>query len=134
MKREITNEDKAKFLMQYFGQNVALYYGRSEVEEVDEFAGIDTERTCLLLKPLSAITDEDAEYVAKIAHRVDHFQTADRGKSYINKMLLTEDCYHDGYFSFAQVGNTIDFLRSKGYALPYMYLSVEELKNIGWIK
>lgn len=27
-----------------------------------------------------------------------------------------------------------DFLRSRGYALPYMGLSVEELVNIGWVK
>ena len=28
----------------------------------------------------------------------------------------------------------IDYLRSKGYALPYMDLSVEDLISYGWIK
>jgi len=28
----------------------------------------------------------------------------------------------------------VDFLRSKGYALPFMGLSVDELVNYGWIK
>ena len=27
-----------------------------------------------------------------------------------------------------------DFLRSKGYAIPFLGMSVEEMKKLGWIK
>ena len=33
-----------------------------------------------------------------------------------------------------KMANTVDYLRSKGYALPWMDLSVEDLVKYGWIK
>ena len=63
--------------------------------------------TPLLLKPISKITDDEREYCICIS----------RGHSYQN---------------FQQ--NQVDYLRSKGYALPFMEYSVEDLVSFGWVK
>ena len=63
--------------------------------------------TPLLLKPISKITDEEREYCISIG----------RGHSYQN---------------FQQ--NQVDYLRSKGYALPFMEYSVDELVELGWVR
>lgn len=88
----------------------------------------------LLVRPLSSITDEDAVEVAKIVHGNPDFHNVESGKYYINKMLLVEDRYSPLYFSFYQVSRTIDFLRSKGYAMPYLDWSVDELLEAGVYK
>lgn len=61
----------------------------------------------LELKPLSKITDEDREYCVSIGD----------GRIYKN---------------FQQ--NQVDFLRSKGYAIPFMNFSVEDLVSFGWMQ
>jgi hypothetical protein len=63
--------------------------------------------TPLLLKPVSKITDADREYCISIgrSHSCQNFQQ-----------------------------NQVDYLRSKGYALPFMEYSVEDLVSFGWVK
>lgn len=100
---KLTNELKAKFFALYYDQVVYMEGGMpqpgfvngSRIGFILNGNGIDAH---LLLKPLSAITDEDAIKVAKI----------------------------EGY--------TYDYLRSRGYALPFMGISVEQQIEAGWIK
>ena len=63
--------------------------------------------TPLLLKPISKITDEEREYCISIGkgHSCQNFQQ-----------------------------NQVDYLRSKGYALPFMEHSVEDLVSFGWVR
>jgi len=77
----------------------------------------------LLLKPLSSISDIDAIEVAKLNDTV--------AQVWNGKVLLKD--FGDRKGRGLNVG-VIDFLRSKGYALPYLNYSVEDLINEGIFK
>lgn len=132
MKTENKPEEKAKYFAQYWGQE-CLFSGRSEQKEpykanYSGFQMLDKypEICYLQLKPLSSISDEDAIEVAMIESpdlKESHYKGF--GQYLINNL------------STSIVNNKIaiaDFLRSRGYLLPYRDLSVEELINIGWAK
>lgn len=137
MKAEINNENKAKFFAMYWGQIVFVNPILSEkpVPNIWVFDGLNTEDfdgEYLELKPLSAITDEDAEEIgfefnvpSKDVELKFHFDNYDTHWEAKHKGMLKE-------------GNLLledtDYLRSRGYALPWMGLSVEELIEAGWIK
>jgi glycogen debranching enzyme len=116
MKTRNTLENKAKFFAQYWGQKVLSDIsnsGNTEIYPVDASNMYGIDRSYLELKPLSQITDEDAVMLGYTD-----------SKSAIDK-------------HFKMIGQyTIDadYLRSKGYALPWMDLSVEDLVEYGWIK
>lgn len=140
IKAEINNENKAKFFAQYWGQRlidcnryavpVALTSILVSMPSTD-FESI-IEQSKILLKPLSSISDEDANELYKILHPKDNYATEYQIKEAIS-WLQDEfgistikhkwDCIHAS-----------DYLRSKGYALPYFGLSVEEMVEAGWIK
>lgn len=86
----------------------------------------------VLLTPLSKIMDEDLDSL--------NFQFP-AGKKEIELTILPNNYkFHwkamkdgrgiEGYLRLQD----FDFLRSKGYALPWMDLSVEDLVNYGWVK
>jgi len=109
-------EKKSKFFAQYWGQDV-LYIPRTEqtwnVFSFQDEDGKDVvSESYLLLKPLSSITDEDAIFLK-------HQENIDAVKYYERWGVNSYDT---------------DYLRSKGYALPYMGLSVEKLIEYGWVK
>lgn len=153
---ENTLENKARFF--------ALYWGQTIIEDnfwmPNEFSTVGYKyQLCqdagshiggllnkhLVLKKLSSISDEDViEYAINIQNiKID---------SEIIEVENHEDCVlfkivHEGtsYRTAYQVWHydtrphklpqkDVDFIRSKGYALPWMGLSVEQLINYGWIK
>jgi len=75
----------------------------------------------LKLKPLSQITDEDLKFIysdKKINVEIDE-------DVYLSKKLanfVESDIY------------LTDYLRSKGYAVPFMEYSVEDLVSLGWVR
>lgn len=104
----------------------------------------------LLLKPLSSITDEDAIEVAKIADilpwnwfeykkysvdKIDHPNdgTEIRVLDYSVRITNAGGIYFYDYsrpntaIAIPGIADAIDFLRSKGYALPYKGKSLFEL-------
>jgi hypothetical protein len=112
MKAEINNENKAKFFALYWGQEIL-----NDGIETGGNVGDCEEEMFLLLKPLSSISDEDAEFID----------------------LQSEDYNEDGWFDgegifYYWASVDVDYLRSKGYALPWMGLSVEEMVQADWIK
>lgn len=111
----------------------------------------------LELKPLSSITDDDAYQVARIVSPMLFEGNGENGGHFIDKSeplwhsikhkkkVMMVDIDFDGYVfeyrddeegytrpSYSLAG--ADYLRSKGYAMPYMRLSVEKLQEYGWIK
>lgn len=136
---ENTLENKAKFFAQYWGFNETMvidtFMGRTNILSVDYVLKEHSLHSIfkdyqLLLKPLSSITDEDAIEVAKIfnQHKIKAHYSDDDLKAYlINKgKQFAFRCEH--YVIIYQ------YLQSKGYALPYMGLSVEQLVEYGWVK
>lgn len=131
MKAEINSENKKKFFALYAGQRVLADNLRSN-ERLDQSWNWSHPDFWLNLKPLSQISDEDAIEVAKMLdwfaldfeeNHLDQFK-----KHFLNQALEWD---HYGIYTSLIV---IDFLRSRGYALPWMGLSVEELIAAGWVK
>lgn len=87
----------------------------------------------ILVKPLSKISDEDALEICKLMDYHPDNVTPDYGRE------LAEEL-NDGDMSVMmgatwwQVIAVIDYLRSKGYALPYKNWNVEELVEFGIFK
>lgn len=141
---ENTLENKAKFCALYWGQKVVKYNDIfEEATHVDFVDFIDMkDKAFLELKPLSSISDEDFNKLRNVSGYIIENKVVNiEGNSVTIYFKWTDEDFKDGfghsestiyYDSFSQLET--DFLRSKGYALPYMYLSVEELVRRGWIK
>lgn len=103
---ENTLENKAKFFAQYWGQKC----GKNQYCNLSINKSNILNITHLELKPLSQISDENAKKLGFTNSR-DFLAVGNKDNRY-----------------------NVDFLRSKGYALPYMDLSVEDLVEYGWVK
>ncbi len=115
---------KSRFFAQYWGQKVM----KKNIEglenfysEPDGFIRSMTKDSPLFLelKPLSKITDEDA---------ISMYRGLERNYESANQFL--EDYKSIGFLEQSEV----DFLRSKGYAVPYMEYSVDDLISFGWVR
>lgn len=122
---ENTLENKAKFVAQYWGQ--PIYYVNNLDRVVESNIGGWIQQNglnfCYLeLKSLSTITDEDAIDLGKII-------------GYLNSPFQVRKHLKENYpFGDSLEQPELDYLRSKGYALPYMGLSVKKLIEYKWIK
>jgi hypothetical protein len=163
MKAEINNENKAKFFALYWRQNVFMceYYSKPIKligTHLDYLYGMDYPEYYLQLKPLSSISDEDASELAKYFKVTEADFWTDQFEKYRTGRHF--DDQDDVIYHFEKVGRDIcemiedtsffskrvwhkdesdiiiaaDYLRSKGYAIPWMGLSVEEMVEAGWIK
>lgn len=128
-----TLENKAKFRAQYYGQKVLRLNGSDSIKRIGSDIAlrglIDEEGFYLELTPLSQITDEDAkniEFVFNVPFNEVEL-TFDDNLNWIAK--------YNGLENYGVLFlRHIDYLRSKGYALPYMGLSVDQQMEYGWIK
>lgn len=146
-------ENKAKFFAQYWEQKVFKSSINQKAPHKNTFGKSIRHNDFLELKPLSSISDEDAIEVAQLITRFKW--DLDFGTKVIkeeNQVIVYYDAVKNGYkhktsiyddfFSRSYSGEPVhelsgvvyDYLRSKGYALPYMGLSVEEQVNRGWVK
>ncbi len=115
---------KSRFFAQYWGQKVM----KKNIEglenfysEPDGFIRSMTKDSPLFLelKPLSKITDEDV---------ISMYRGLERNYESANQFL--EDYKSIGFLEQSEV----DFLRSKGYAVPFMEYSVDDLISFGWVR
>lgn len=125
-------ENKAKFFALYWGQEIlkaASVQGTFKVGK--SFMGKIYADQYLILKPLSSISDEDLIQVSKYIGQ-------DRGVGFEEIVKRNVFGYMYGrLMPSIEIHKSIlviDFLRSRGYALPWMGLSVEEQVNRGWVK
>lgn len=127
---ENTIENKAKFLAQYFGQNT-FYCGLfTRVYGLDIFRPESISGIYAELKSLSSITDEDAIEVS----RVWGSEMESKIIGYSIVIRITDIEKGGIQTEFRNTIGVIDYLRSRGYALPFMGTSVEKLIEYGWIK
>lgn len=127
MKIEINNDNKVRFFAQYWGQNVFVNPILSDkpVSNTWVFDDLNTEGfndEYLELKSLSEITNEDAVELASVSG----YPAIDKTGKYLARHISNR--------STEVRVIACDFLRSKGYAVTWMGLSVEELVAAGWIK
>ena len=126
MKKSINDKEqcvqtdvKCRFFAQYWGTKT-MYVGGVGLVEVGKGGwNLKHPDFFLQLKPLSKITDEDA---------ISMYRGLERNYESSNQFL--EDYKSIGFLEQSEV----DFLRSKGYAVPYMEYSVDELVKIGWVQ
>lgn len=136
---ENTLENKAKFFAMYLDQEVYCIEGWNRgVMICDAHKLVKEEfnylkKSFLILKPLSSISDEDAEYCigkTECSMRKNDPNSGDYGMSpsliFVNSMM-GDSSYHIGR-------READYLRSKGYALKWMNKTVKEQILDGWVK
>lgn len=138
MKTQNTLKNKTKFFFQYF--NSEAIWRTSELDEnIDEvtweFKNFKylNETDYLELKPLSQISDEDAIHGLKLIISSRNSSAFDYCKSQ-NYSIEQMVNYFNRHLVYDFKLILTDYLRSKGYALPYMDLSVEDLIEYGWVK
>ena len=137
----------------YFAQ----YWGQDNLVEPDGTFKVwftsdkGLENAYLLLKPLSAISDEDAIEVAKFA--ISEYYKEENEKQEFPKEFTISRNKFDVEISYGvfvvnihlstaivNVANEgaclhcYQYLQSKSYALPFHGLSVEELQSRGWLR
>ena len=154
MKTQDTLENKAKFFAQYWKQDVLcrVIFGKNKNEIIMHNTPCSNLKlgeiidSYLELKPLSQISDEDViqgiTYLYNITREelgeileIKHYDTFSNITTIgIGCNLKTSRSIHhwSGTKKISSVES--DYFRSKGYALPYMDLSVEDLIEYGWIK
>ena len=111
---------KCRFFAQYWRQQVQRYENNNYKKVVNGFIETNLQdKDYLLLKPISKITDEDA---------ISMYRGLERNYESANQFL--EDYKSIGFL----VQSEVDFLRSKGYAVPFMNYSVEDLVKMGWVQ
>jgi hypothetical protein len=143
--KTLTNESKARFFAQYWGQSILLL----KKSDKDKYPingrtlfGVDdkSNKSLLLLTPLQKISDEHAIEVAKMSgfvvtnlikkgHTKPHFDLTDGGFGV---------CYYEDYYNYVTY-EAGQYLQSKGYAVPTYcpianrIVTVEEQVSEGWI-
>lgn len=138
MKTENTLENKAKFIALYWGQNVFKYDREGSTIDKFEIGNLQyipksraLDFSFLELIALSKITDEDALELSKFKQKIDNetnmlvFNSKDSAIRYVKNNIN---------LCLSGKSKNVDWLRSKGYAVDWMDLSVEDLETYGWIK
>ena len=130
---ENTLENKAKFFAQYWGQKIWLQDSVDWIFNIEPSMMKDgiIEISSLLLTPISDITDEDAEelgYSSKYLTEDD----ADFGMS--SSLIFLNEIKDYPYNDPDLISSDTDFLRSKGYAIRWNGITVEEQIEYGWVK
>ena len=139
MKTENTLENKAKFFAQYWGQHLIIMGSFLRIIDHLTLSNIEND-DILQLKPLSKISDEDALWTIN-----NHYFKFENPILEISKLKALSKELHISYIFNDATRHLIlkpenlyphnyDYLRSKGYALPWMDLSVEDLIEYGWIE
>ncbi|MDV7696286.1 hypothetical protein N6B72_05070 [Chryseobacterium soli] len=158
---ENTLENKTKFFALYWGTRCLVDLnnkGEFINYPIEQSNMYRIEESHLELKPVSMISDEDALAVAKIVSPMLFEGKGDKGGHFIDKSeeksgwisvkhkqkIISVDIdfegfvfeYHDdeSYLRPLLTPGGTDYLRSKGYALPWMALNIEKQIKYGWTK
>lgn len=123
---KLTLKNKERFFAQYWQLVVGMRSFGIQTRHVnrDFLDPIYLDESYLELKPLSSITDEDAIEVAKICF-------VDIDEDWYP--MFVDDVRKEDIFPCGD-RDVADYLRSKGYALPWLGITVEEMVEAGWIK
>jgi len=130
---EITLENKAKFFAQYIGNKFMADHCLTTLDIIrldsdKPYGWIDTlgqrnytSNGQLILKPISSINPYD---IVRVPDSKGEYYTT------------TYSAFANGIGGFLNhlTPSNFDYLRSKGYALPWMGLSVEQMVEAGWVK
>lgn len=129
---------KTQFLALHLGQTV-VYTGKGRatnklgaeaVLEADNlYLCAFLPQRALRLKALSGITNDEAEVICKIVGYTPSFNVM----SFAIKVLSEWANEENGLTAWVWL-NIFDYLRSRGYALPYAGYDVSDLIQLGWVQ
>lgn len=173
-----TIENKQRFFALYLGQEVLKGNAKNQDKHTVTTTLLSKDwlsgQTCLELRPLSQITDEEAIEVAKLAHQMPNreFKIVRRypyDSVHVEYLDESIQCvYHVCVNKYGEINSNqhflktekddpkryeinigtvrlsvdlplpyvaiTDYLRSRGFLLPFMDLSVEQILAYGWAK
>jgi len=137
---ENTIENKAKFFALYWGQQVLCWKSDTSSHKHKIVGGHSIANMVknthnlneyLGLKSLSQISDEDAIEVAKL-HGFVSFEGVEINS---NGYYVLQPRGRKSFIFFVDMWlPETDYLRSKGYALPWKGITVEKMIEYNWIK
>lgn len=124
-----TIENKQRFFGLYLGQEVLKGNAKNHDKHTVTTTLLSKDwlsgQTCLELRSISEITDDEAIEVSRLAGwRVP---IAIAGREIIRKMNS-----EDGRCTPIEILSIMDYLRSRGFLLPFMDLSEEQILAYGW--
>jgi hypothetical protein len=137
---ELTNELKARFFALYFGQEIAEEYTLNRLFKIGKHMNLE-DINSINLRPLSSIKEEEAKECGlsgldqeerKEALALFDAMPLLNHKENIITIFENIEPIEGGLVKYI-IAN-IDYLRSKGFALPFMGISVDEMVKAGWIK
>lgn len=129
---------KCRFFAQYWKQKYQI--NNQSIFEINErsFPLSDISEEKILLKSLNNIEKDDLISICGNTKReiieaklISMFNS--KGITYLEVKLI----YVNGWSEFSfpvEKQKTIDYLRLKGYAVPFMEYSVEDLISFGWVR
>lgn len=141
-----TIENKQIFMAQHYSQEIFKKSDKhiNQMVSLMTIGTTDINNGFLELTPLSQISDEDAIEVAKILGNAENGSSIEWDCGGESFDFIGDYCgtvYYDGEIDYNEneqvsllILQAYDYLRSKGYALPFMGLSVEKLIEYGWVK
>jgi hypothetical protein len=119
---------KCRFFAQYWGTKTMYVGGVGLVEIGTGGWNLKHPDFFLELKPTKKLTDNDAKDLGKILNINDDDVI---GILISDEFLKTmTNVKNGGVINL----HAVDYLRSKGYAIPFMEYSVDELVNLGWVR
>lgn len=127
------NNIKSIFFAQYWGQEVNHYrISKLSARKIESVKG--TTFGYLKLKPMSQISDEDALKAVDLLGKSNN--SSEESRIFQFKKLFESPNFwvNQTNIPLVKMLKVFDFLRSKGYALPFMDYSVEQLIEMGWVK
>ena len=138
---EIANEIKAKVFAQYLGQQMGYYDGtvhqppilsKFQLTEVGIYLTKPYNRHKLILKPLSAITDEEIIDLNRLLtlNYSKHLTETSDAKIFIEH-ILDEGSLDVVHYHMYRIIQAIQFLQSCGYDLPNYLLNGKTLHQAG---
>lgn len=135
MKAEINSENKLKLFAQYWGQDIMYsdMYGPCGTIYSLTMKENGVENKSIELKSISEISDEDLNV---IGFNFPYGKPSDFKISFdVDSYDIHWTCFGNGNIKDGNLKlSDFDYLRSRGYALPWMGLSVNEMVEAGWIK
>lgn len=132
-------EEKAQFFSLYWGQDVGMREYGKQTRFIDANFMKYPDESYLLLKPLSAISDEHAiEFAILLQIHRGNYKIENLKKVVVYYLEeITEPQVDDHEYSsidFALAIKIADILRSHSYALAWRGYSVQQQLEMGWIK
>lgn len=125
------SENKLKFFAQYFGQNILKHKDFKEsAHSFFSFTIININHYYLELRSIESITDDECvEYYNMFC---PDLYIEDNLKIYAFKDMLNH-ILESKLFNCLELQET-DFLRSKGFLVPFMNLTTDQILEFGWAK